>query len=163
MGHVPPHAPAMQVAVPPVGAGHALPQRPQLATVVLVLASHPLAVFMSQSPKPALHMSEHIPALHEGVPFAPVHALLQRPQCIALELVSTSHPLAAFMSQSAKPTEQREPHVPAVHVAVEFGALGHALSQRPQCIGLLCTSTQLEPQRMVPMAQLAWHIPPLQT
>jgi hypothetical protein len=163
MGHVPPHIPATHVAVPPVGARHALPQRPQWATAVLVLASQPLAVFMSQSAKPALHMSEHIPALHVGVPLAPVHALPQRPQCMALELVSTSQPLAGFMSQSAKPTVQRKPHVPAEHVAVELGAFGQALSQRPQCMGLLCTSTQLAPQRTVPMAQLAWHIPPLQT
>ena len=46
---VTPHAPAAQVAVPLV-ASHALPQRPQFATVVARLVSQPLAGLPSQSP-----------------------------------------------------------------------------------------------------------------
>jgi hypothetical protein len=44
-----PQEPPEQVAVPLV-ALQALPQRPQLATVVARLVSHPLAAFPSQSP-----------------------------------------------------------------------------------------------------------------
>jgi hypothetical protein len=134
-GHVAPHVPAAHVAVPPLGAPHALPQRPQCARVVLVLASQPLAALLSQSPKPALHINEHAPALQAGVPLAAAHAFAQRPQCATLDVVSVSQPLAGLPSQSAKPAAQRTPHAPAAQVAVALAAAGHALPQRPQCAG----------------------------
>jgi hypothetical protein len=80
MGQLVPHTPAAHVAVPPVGAGHALPQRPQCAMAVLVLASQPLAGLMSQSPKPALQVNPHVPETHEGVALAAVHVRPHAPQ-----------------------------------------------------------------------------------
>lgn len=56
------------------------------------------------------------------------------------------------------------PH-PDTHIRVVGSQKGvapeHALPQRPQCAGLVLTSTQLEPQRTVPVGQL--HEPPTQS
>lgn len=73
--------------------------------------------------------------------------------------MSVSHPLAGLPSHSAKPAPQRTSHEPRVHTGVALARGAQTLSHRPQCIVLLCASTQLEPQRVVPIGQVATHVP----
>ena len=66
------------------------------------------------------------------------------PQLFGSEACSrASQPLAAMPSQSVKPVAQRNPHAPAVHSGTVFGAVGHALPQRPQCRGSMSRRAQL--------------------
>lgn len=78
-----------------------------------------------------VHALEHIPVIasHRGV--APEHALLHRPQW-AVDESDASHPLAALLSQSAKPAAHvyMQPLV-ASHVLVALARAGHALSHPP--------------------------------
>jgi hypothetical protein len=55
------------------------------------------------------------------------------PQWVLLVRVSTSQPLAGFMSQSAKPALQAKPQAPAAQVGVALARAGQALLQAPQC------------------------------
>jgi hypothetical protein len=55
---------------------------------------------------------------------------------LASVLVSTSHPFAAFPSQSVNPAAHAMPHAPLAHVAVEFAPLGHGEHDAPQVDGL---------------------------
>jgi hypothetical protein len=60
--------------------------------------------------------------------------------------VSAAHgPLHAF-----HPRLQLNPHVDAAHVAIAFGAPGHAFVQLPQCIGSVAVDTQLPEQFVSP-------------
>jgi hypothetical protein len=88
--------------------------------LVRVSVSQPLAGFMSQSAKPALHdPTVHTPMTHVAVALTSEHARPHIPQWSTLTRVSTSQPLAGFMSQSAKPALQLATvHVPAAHAAV---------------------------------------------
>ena len=130
------HEPAEHDGVPFVPL-HALPQAPQLVALVFVFVSQPVAAFMSQSPKPALHAIAHDPPEHEGVPFVPLHTLPHAPQLLALVLVFTSQPLAALMSQLPKPPLHAMAQLPALHDGVPFEPL-HTLPQAPQFDALVC-------------------------
>ncbi len=73
---------------------------------------------------------------------APVPQLVaQVPQCAALLLRSTSQPLLATPSQSAKPLLQVNPQVPLPQVAVALARAGHALPQAPQFVSDVVTFT----------------------
>ena len=76
-------------------------------------------------------MSVHTPAEHTS-PVA--HARPHIPQCALVLWSGVSHPLAAFMSQSAKPTAQVIRHAPPMHVALALAPAVHAWLQRPQCV-----------------------------
>jgi hypothetical protein len=70
-----------------------------------------------------------MPGITQRIPHAP--------QCSTETRVSTSHPFAAFPSQSAKPALQRPiRHEPITHDAEALAKL-HALPQRPQCTTLV--------------------------
>jgi len=80
-----------------------------------------------------LQRSPQVPLAQVALPLAtPGQTLPQRPQLPALVRVSTSQPLAARPSQSAKPAWQATPHRPAVQVGEALGAPGQAAPQRPQ-------------------------------
>jgi hypothetical protein len=82
------HAPLTQVTVPFVGAGHAWPHVPQLATSVWKLRHWPL-----QNVKPALHAIPHSPPAQVGWPFGTLgHKLPQAPQ-LSLSLCTFVHAL----------------------------------------------------------------------
>jgi hypothetical protein len=163
-GHAWTHALEVQATLPPDGAAHALPQVPQFEVFERVSTSQPLGTSVSQLAKPALQLAmPHAPAEHDGVPLAVEHALPQRPQLPTLVRVSTSQPLAALPSQSAKPVLQVNPHAPA---AQKIDALARAAQARPQppqwaTVVLVFTSQPLPstpsqspvPAAQVPMAQ----------
>ncbi len=94
--------PLVQVGEALAGTGHALPHAPQLAMEVLVVVSHPLAGFLSQSPKPGLQVGwqpncapppdELAVQMLVAVPGdGTVHTTPQPPQ-LALVLMAVSHP-----------------------------------------------------------------------
>ncbi len=103
----------------------ALPQRPQFVGS--------LSVFVHVDPQracPGGHGIVHAPAVHT---WPTGHCIPQPPQCEGEARVSTSHPLAASRSQSAKPVE----HVPTAqrpdtHATVAFASDAHAIPHAPQ-------------------------------
>ncbi len=132
-GHGAPHRPRAQTSL----AEQVVPQRPQLALLVCAFTSHPLAAVPSQLAKPALQdPTAQAPAMQVEVLLGPaVHVAPHAPQWVALVRVSTSQPLAAMPSQSAKPGTQVNPHRLAVHVGEALGTGGHAVSHAPQWVG----------------------------
>jgi hypothetical protein len=88
----------------------------------------------SQSPKPVSQVVPQRPIAHVGVALGPAAQVVpQPPQFIALTRVSTSHPLLALPSPSAKPSAHRNPQRPIVQTAVALGPALHAAPQVPQC------------------------------
>jgi hypothetical protein len=66
--------------------GHALPQRPQWFVLVWSAVSHPLALSPSQSPKPALQVSRHVPSAHAATDTpGPRHSTVVYPAPSALQ------------------------------------------------------------------------------
>jgi hypothetical protein len=169
--HVNPQTPGvpLQISVPFVGgAGHTLPQVPQLATSADRLVQMPGAV--PHKVAGATHTASHMPAI-QLVPAA--HAWPHVPQLLVLLVVSThavpqsvvfggaavAHDMPQFMpSHVAEPppvgiahpvhdTVPQEPveellQTPPLQVSVPpEGAAGHGLAQPPQLARLLVVST----------------------
>jgi hypothetical protein len=66
--------------------------------------SQPLDALPSQSPKPALQVKSHLPALHVVVALARAgQAFPHIPQCVVDVFTLVSQPLDALPSQSPKP------------------------------------------------------------
>jgi len=152
--HVVPHivVPTGQEHAPPLHVplvGHAVPHAPQCWTLFAVAASQPLAALPSQLAYPAAHApTPHAPAAHVAVPLAAVHARLHMPQWVSDVRVSTSQPLVAMPSQSAKPALQApSTHPPAAQVAAALGKL-HARPHMPQWVVLVRVSAS-QPLEMV--------------
>ncbi|MFO0560349.1 MAG: hypothetical protein U0269_20195 [Polyangiales bacterium] len=130
-----------------------------------MLTSHPFAALMSQLAKPALQLSAHAPATHVGAIAlgAARQTVLHAPQFIALVRVSTSQPLAGFMSQSAKPALQRTPQAPSAHVAAALGPAEQTRPHIPQLFTSVVASTHetIPPlvQRMLGSGQSKRHVP----
>jgi hypothetical protein len=157
------HPVELQTGVVPV---QAVPHAPQLAgssadTVQSVAVD-------GQRKRPAAH--SHVPALQtSNDPHARGHA----PQCALSVVVSTSHPFAGSMSQSAKPALQ--PHIPIEqlwfaphtrpHVPQWFGSVAVITSQ--PFAALLSQSavpgahTQAPPEQTRPVGQTRPHMPQL--
>ncbi len=95
--------------------------------------SHPLAGLLSQSAKPSLQLATaHRPPTHAGIPWAIAHAVPHAPQCAGSVCVFDSQPLAALMSQSAKPALQAaRAQAPATHDALAL-LNAHTFPQAPQ-------------------------------
>jgi hypothetical protein len=72
-------------------------------------------------------------ATHAAVPLATLHAPLHAPQCDALVRVSTSQPLDALPSQSAKPVAHTRWQLRAAQTTRELGADAHPMPHAPQC------------------------------
>jgi hypothetical protein len=149
-GHACTQALPVQVALPPTGAAHTTPQRPQLPVLERVSTSQPLAALPSQLAKPALHAPmPQTPAEHTDEALALEQALPQRPQLPVLERVSTSQPFAALPSQSAKPALQVNPHAPAEQNNEAFARAGQTRPQPPQFWRLVLVFTS-QPLLMAP-------------
>jgi hypothetical protein len=119
--------PALQMAMEFAGARQAAPHLPQCWTLLFRSTSHPFVTFASQSAKPMLQLSPHIPAAHTALAFAPPRQrLVQRPQCSVERFRSTLHPLRGFPSQSPKPELQERRQVPAEHIAVVLSPVAMA-------------------------------------
>jgi hypothetical protein len=108
-------------------------QLPQAVTLVLVLTSQPSAAFLLQSPNPGAHVMPQTPAVQVGVPFVPLHTVLQVPQWFALVFKFVSQPLAALLSQSPVPGAHVIPHTPAAQVGVP-PAVEHGFAQALQLL-----------------------------
>jgi hypothetical protein len=142
--------------------GHWRPQSPQCASLVCVLVSQPSAALLLQLPKPALHMpTPQVPIAQVCVAtFVKAHRAPQAPQLlVSAPRTLTSQPLAGFMSQFAKPRLQLIPHVPAAQVGVPFVGMEQALLQLPQCMVLVCVSTQAIPHIINGAVQRDAHDP----
>jgi hypothetical protein len=142
------HAPIEQLGVA-FGRTHAWLHMPQWAAVVARLVSQPLVGFPSQSSKSAAQAYWQAPALQLEVLFvrAP-HGTPQAPHAATSVRRSVSQPFVGNPSQSAKgavqlPTAQ----TPARQTGEPFVAR-QRLSQRPQCMTLICGSTQAPPQQV---------------
>jgi hypothetical protein len=150
-----------QKGVPPV---QALPHTPHEA-VPERLASQPLDAVPSQLADPGSHVKPQRPAAHVALaPATAGQAIAQRPQCITLVRVSVSHPLAAFVSQSAKPSSQVKPQVAIAQVGVAWATAGHARPHAPQCITLARVSVSqpfvaFTSQSPKPTLQVDWQRP----
>jgi hypothetical protein len=136
------HAEATQARCPSVTAGHARPQPPQCETDVCVSASQPLLVFPSQSAVPGPHTLPHTLAAQVATALGRVgHALPQDPQWAGVLRVSTSQPLLATPSQSAKPAAQVNLQAAATHAGVALARAGHTVPHAPQWVALDRVST----------------------
>jgi hypothetical protein len=83
---------------------HCASHAPQSSTDASRLASHPVPVDPSQSPKPATHVAPHVPAMHVAVAFAGVgHGWLHDPQWAGVVSNSASQPFVPSPSQSPNP------------------------------------------------------------
>ncbi len=141
------HAPATQATSALGPAVHTAPHAPQFITFESVLASQPLVLLPSQSPKPGVHERPHAPRLHTGVALvAPRQTVPQVPQLV-IESRRASHPLVASPSQSAKPVSHVNEHRPAAHARAEFARSGHTVPHPPQLSTLVCVLTQAMPHR----------------
>ncbi len=99
-----PQTPVTQTAAPLGLAAQEVPQAPQCARSLRVLASQPLGALPSQSAKPAAQEATvHALAAQADVALASEQALSQRPQCEAVTRVLTSQPSAEAPLQSEKP------------------------------------------------------------
>lgn len=63
-------------------------------------------------------------------------------------------------SHTSRPAPQRTSQRPRLHSAAPFSGALHALSQRPQCSGLVLVSTQLPAHSLKPSSQLMAHVSP---
>jgi hypothetical protein len=120
--HTDEHAP-FEHAVP---VAQRTPHRPQFMLSLVTTVSQPLAGFMSQSAKPALHApTRHVPPVHAPVALGGRHTTPQPPQCVAVVASEVSQPLVGFMSQSPKPAAHPRLHIPSAHEAVDPAPEGH--------------------------------------
>ena len=147
----------------PLAPLHTFPHEPQFDVFVPVFTSQPFTALISQSANPALHAMAQLPALHEGVPFEPLHALPHDPQFDALVLVFTSQPLAALMSQSAKPALHAMAHTLFEQEGVPFELL-QIVPQEPQFTALVLVFTSqpfaaLMSQLAKPALHAMAHVP----
>ena len=122
--------PPKQDAVP-FGFVHALPQLPQLATLVLRFASQPFAALPSQLPNPRLQMGAQAPAEQTVVPFAFVQAPPHEPQFATLIWVFVSQPFDKVPSQLPNPESHAMAQDPTEQLAVPFTLL-QSVPQLPQ-------------------------------
>jgi hypothetical protein len=137
------------VHIPPVQAGvafggiHTVPHPPQLL-VVLRLVSHPLAGFIPQSAKPALHEAiVHIPPVQAGVVFGGgIHAVPHAPQ-----LLTSFEVLTHAVPQRVSPAGQVQ--VPLTHAS----PIRHTCAHIPQLFGSFEVLTHVMPHRVPPIAQ----------
>jgi hypothetical protein len=138
--HVGTHAPAVHVVVP-CALAQAVPQAPQLVTVVFRFVSQPFVGFESQLPKPALQVpSVHVPVAQLSVALARSHTTPQPPQFVRL-VVAFSQPLFGLPSQFAKPVAHVGTQAPPVQVVVPF-AFVHAVPQPPQFVVVFSGASQ---------------------
>jgi len=170
--------PALQEAMPQVepeqdevalAAKQALPQAPQLVTLVVVSISQPLAALPSQLAQPALQDPiPHTAPEQAGVALAAVQTMPHAPQLPASVSRLDSQPSITFKLQSFQLALQLMPQADAAHLGAELGRLEHALPQAPQFEASMSVSISqplalLPSQLAQPTLQASPQIPVLQT
>jgi hypothetical protein len=151
-----PQPPLTHTDMRPAGGVQRIPHRPQWATVVLMLASQPLAGSPSQSSKPTLHVpTRHCPITHALVALS---SMQRRPQVMQLFTSVwrlASQPVVIMLSQLAKPALHAKRHWPITHVLVALIEL-HTRPHAPQFIGSVIVSAQ-RPLHAVWPGHTSWH------
>ena len=165
-GQIPPavHELDTQMAVRPTGAVQRFMQAPQLFASARVSVSQPSMGFLWQSAKPELHAPiTQSPPEHAAPALAKRQRLPQVPQLAASVIRLTSQPVAAFRSQSPKPSRHAVcTHRLMLHAPNAFRNVVSQLTPQPeQWVLSLVRSTQLVPQRVRPVGQR--HVPPPHT
>ena len=126
------HAPAAQPCASTCASAQTVPHAPQFVGSMAVLAQNAVDAAPHVA-SGAAHVAPHTPPEHtwpapQPIPHAPQLAFSVR--------VSTSQPLLATWSQSAKPASQVvTAHAPAAQVGVAWAST-HARPQPPQCAAL---------------------------
>jgi hypothetical protein len=159
-GQTVPQTPAVQRAVAPPPATHALPHTPQLAVSLPVATSQPLAALPSQLAKPAAQVpTAQAPAVHTPVPLATSQRVPQPPQWLASVVGLTHAPL-----QQDDPAPQAVPQAPqlAPSVVVFTQAVPQQVEPAPHARVALHPATHMLPWQMVPMAQSPSAVHPTQ-
>jgi hypothetical protein len=156
---------ATQRAAALAGSAQTIPQTPQFAVLVRRSTSQPFAAFASQLAKPPLHANVHIPAAQPTVAPETASQGAQEPQCSGSARGSTSHPFAAFASQSRRPALQARVQAPLTHIAVVPVVAVHAALQAPQLARLVSRSVsqpfvRLASQSPRPASQVNPQLPP---
>jgi hypothetical protein len=118
---------------------HVWPQLPQLAALVWVLVSQPLAALPSQSPKPVLQVKLQVPAAHVGAALVgDEQTVLQFPQWLGSVWVLVSQPsICLLLLQSAKPAAQVPVQLPLLHRGVVIWLEEQTIPHPPQLFTLL--------------------------
>ena len=132
-----PQVDSTQVGEPFAGSLHTFGHDPQCSgSLVVSTHSSPHSVEVG-----AEHVLEHwrlAPCpVHSGV--APVHAVVQLPQCAAV-VISVSQPLVALPSQFARPSAQTSMQAPATQLTASGftpGSAVQSLPHDPQISGLV--------------------------
>ena len=121
-----------------------MPQAPQLFGLAAMSVSQPLPGSPSQSPLPARQPTPHTPpAQVASTPGGTGQALPHPPQFFASAAMFASQPLAASLSQSAKPRlHGPRTQLPAAQPGSALGSGAHTLPQLPQLLALVAVSTQ---------------------
>ena len=130
------------VVVPEMGAGHMVPQAPQLSTSPPSFTHVP-----EHSVKVSEQVTAQLPIEHTAVPLGSVgQTVPHMPQW------EGSLPRSTQASPHlVKPAAHVVSHVPALHVTVPFAGAVHAAPQPPQLARSLCSSTQAPPQALKPV------------
>jgi hypothetical protein len=149
-----PHAPAVQVARPLAGTGHAWPHIAQLAGSFCVLVHRPLHS-EPVAEQPVLHTGVAPELSQNGA--ALVQTVVHAPQCADVRR-SASQPLAGSRSQSAKPGLHVNAHAVPSHVAVALAGAAQGAHALPQVATELLV-THVPPQSWKP----ALHCDPQRT
>lgn len=136
-----PHVLPLQVREELARLGQEFPHTEQLFRSAVVFTSQPSPGTPLQSEYPPLHAKPQVPPPQVGVAFArPGQTDGHEPQWDGSLLRSTSQPLAASPSQSAKPALHEMPQVPPPHVRDELGRVGHTFPHEPQRFTSVCVS-----------------------
>ena len=126
------HIPPAQPCPATLASAQTVPHAPQLVGSMAALAQNAVPA-VPQVASGAAQVAPHTPAEHTWPAAQPTP---QAPQWALLVRVSTSQPLLATWSQSAKPASQvATAHAPAAHADVAW-ASRHARPQPPQCAAL---------------------------
>jgi hypothetical protein len=129
------HTLEMHARVPFGTVGHMVLQAPQLFASLALFTSQPLAAMLSQFRNvPLQEATPHTLEAQPAVPFAGFgQARPQPPQLATSEVVFTSQPFAAWLSQSPNPAlHEATPQVLEEQPAVPFAGAGHPAPQPPQ-------------------------------
>ncbi len=122
-----PHVPDAQAAVA-FGIEQTVAHVPQLLGSLLVLASQPLAVTLSQLAKPALQLAiPHVLNAQLAVEFGNEHTVPQPPQLVTLFVMLISQPSADKPLQSRVPAgHELSTQLPAVQTKPATQTVGQA-------------------------------------
>ncbi len=148
-------------------AGQAAPHAPQFAALVRSGTSQPLALLPSQFPKFAAHEMPHdAPEQVVAVTFAAApfgHTKPHAPQLVGDVDTLVSQPSAVPPVQSANDALHSSRHALDTHTALAFAKGPHTVPHAPQFPGSTLVTVHAAPHSVLPVPQLAAHVPAVHT